>query len=160
MSSAHSYLLLFKWCCIGHQLDETLRTAGKSHLFTRLSYPGAGHLIEPPYAPNARASLWRTKPKKREPQTCSAESYAILVVIPRNVMFIPLTCVISRAVITMWGGHPAAHAAAQEDSWKKILEFMEFNLRQWLKVSRLIGTGRNQHAERRNKKSVVCKWPW
>ena len=50
----------------GHQIEETLRAAGKSHLFTRLSYPGAGHLIEPPYSPNSRSSLWSVKPKKRE----------------------------------------------------------------------------------------------
>ncbi|XP_070708638.1 bile acid-CoA:amino acid N-acyltransferase-like [Pempheris klunzingeri] len=77
-------------------IEETLSAAGKSQLFTRLSYPGAGHLIEPPYTPNARTSLWSIKPTKR---------------------------------ITLWGGHPAPHAAAQEDSWKKILDFMEKNLR-------------------------------
>uniref|UniRef100_A0A3P9HRG1 Uncharacterized protein n=1 Tax=Oryzias latipes TaxID=8090 RepID=A0A3P9HRG1_ORYLA len=77
---------------------ETLRAAGKSHLFTRLSYPGAGHLIEPPYSPMSRASFWAVKPKKRE-------------------------------MMTLWGGHPAPHAAAQEDAWKKMLEFMELNLR-------------------------------
>uniref|UniRef100_A0A3P9J8Q1 Uncharacterized protein n=1 Tax=Oryzias latipes TaxID=8090 RepID=A0A3P9J8Q1_ORYLA len=75
---------------------ETLRAAGKSHLFTRLSYPGAGHLIEPPYSPMSRASFWAVKPKK---------------------------------LMTLWGGHPAPHAAAQEDAWKKMLEFMELNLR-------------------------------
>uniref|UniRef100_H3BYM3 BAAT/Acyl-CoA thioester hydrolase C-terminal domain-containing protein n=1 Tax=Tetraodon nigroviridis TaxID=99883 RepID=H3BYM3_TETNG len=77
-------------------IEEALTAAGKSHLFTRLSYPGAGHLIEPPYTPNSRASLWSTKPKK---------------------------------LITRWGGHPGPHAAAQEDSWAKILDFMELNLR-------------------------------
>lgn len=77
-------------------IEETLRAAGKSHLYTCLSYPGAGHLIEPPYTPNSRESLWRVKPTK---------------------------------LITRWGGHPAPHAAAQEDSWKKILDFMESNLR-------------------------------
>uniref|UniRef100_A0A3B4WW16 Bile acid-CoA:amino acid N-acyltransferase-like n=1 Tax=Seriola lalandi dorsalis TaxID=1841481 RepID=A0A3B4WW16_SERLL len=75
---------------------ETLRAADKSQLFTRLSYPGAGHLIEPPYSPNSRISLWSVKPKK---------------------------------LITLWGGHLAPHAAAQEDAWKKILDFMENNLR-------------------------------
>uniref|UniRef100_A0A8C7XSY5 Acyl-coenzyme A thioesterase 4-like n=1 Tax=Oryzias sinensis TaxID=183150 RepID=A0A8C7XSY5_9TELE len=74
---------------------ETLRAAGKSHLFTRLSYPGAGHLIEPPYSPMSRAT------------------------------FIFFSC----SVMTVWGGHPAPHAAAQEDAWKKMLEFMELNLR-------------------------------
>ncbi|XP_063331059.1 peroxisomal succinyl-coenzyme A thioesterase-like [Pelmatolapia mariae] len=77
-------------------IEEALRSAGKSQLFTRLSYPGAGHLIEPPYAPYARASLWRAKPEK---------------------------------LVTLWGGHPTPHAAAQEDAWKRILEFMETHLR-------------------------------
>ncbi|KAM9758966.1 acyl-coenzyme A amino acid N-acyltransferase 1-like isoform 2-T2 [Menidia menidia] len=77
-------------------IEETLRAAGKSQLFTRLSYPGAGHLIEPPYSPNSRSSMWSIKPKK---------------------------------LVTLWGGYPAPHAAAQEDSWKKILDFMESNLR-------------------------------
>ncbi|XP_042356582.1 peroxisomal succinyl-coenzyme A thioesterase-like isoform X2 [Plectropomus leopardus] len=77
-------------------IEETLKAAGKSQLFTRLSYPGAGHLIEPPYAPNSRAALWCIKPRK---------------------------------MFTLWGGHPAPHAAAQEDSWKRVLDFMENNLR-------------------------------
>ncbi|XP_062254868.1 bile acid-CoA:amino acid N-acyltransferase-like [Platichthys flesus] len=77
-------------------IEETLKAADKSHLFTRLSYPGAGHLIEPPYSPNSRISLWRVKPEK---------------------------------VFTLWGGHLAPHAAAQEDSWKKMLDFMENHLR-------------------------------
>ncbi|XP_070758797.1 bile acid-CoA:amino acid N-acyltransferase-like [Enoplosus armatus] len=77
-------------------IEETLQAAGKAQLFTRLSYPGAGHLIEPPYTPNSRASLWSVKPQKR---------------------------------ITLWGGHLAPHAAAQEDAWKKVLDFMESNLR-------------------------------
>ncbi|XP_054472586.1 bile acid-CoA:amino acid N-acyltransferase-like [Anoplopoma fimbria] len=77
-------------------IEETLRSASKSHLFTRLSYPGAGHLIEPPYTPNSRVSLWSFKPKR---------------------------------LFTLWGGHPAPHAAAQEDAWKKILDFLESHLR-------------------------------
>ncbi|XP_029287376.1 acyl-coenzyme A thioesterase 4-like isoform X2 [Cottoperca gobio] len=77
-------------------IEETLMAAGKSQLFTRLSYPGAGHLIEPPYMPNSRSSLWSVKPKK---------------------------------LVTLWGGHLAPHAAAQEDAWKKILDFLEINLR-------------------------------
>ena len=32
-------------------------------------------------------------------------------------------------VLTVWGGQPASHAAAQEDSWRKILEFMDCHLR-------------------------------
>lgn len=48
------------------QIEESLRAAGKTHLFTRLSYPGAGHLIEPPYSPHRRSSMWSIKPRKRE----------------------------------------------------------------------------------------------
>uniref|UniRef100_A0A3Q4H150 Acyl-CoA thioesterase 19 n=1 Tax=Neolamprologus brichardi TaxID=32507 RepID=A0A3Q4H150_NEOBR len=70
-------------------IEEALRSAGKSQLFTRLSYPGAGHLIEIPYI--------------------MVNKFAVL--------------------FTLWGGHPAPHAAAQEDSWKRILEFMETHLR-------------------------------
>ncbi|XP_034726403.1 bile acid-CoA:amino acid N-acyltransferase-like [Etheostoma cragini] len=77
-------------------IKETLMAAGKSQLFTCLSYPGAGHLIEPPYTPNSRAFLWSVKPQK---------------------------------LVTLWGGHPAPHAAAQEDAWNKILDFMQRNLR-------------------------------
>lgn len=36
---------------------------------------------------------------------------------------------ISPAVVTLWGGHLAPHAAAQEDSWRKMLDFMEHHLR-------------------------------
>ena len=47
-----------------NQIEEVLRAVGKAQLFTCLSYPGAGHLIEPPYSPNTSVSLWRAKPKK------------------------------------------------------------------------------------------------
>uniref|UniRef100_A0A3B3ZQR2 Uncharacterized protein n=1 Tax=Periophthalmus magnuspinnatus TaxID=409849 RepID=A0A3B3ZQR2_9GOBI len=43
---------------------QTLNACGKGHLFTRLSYPGAGHLIEPAYSPHTRLSLWTVKPEK------------------------------------------------------------------------------------------------
>uniref|UniRef100_A0A3Q3KDY8 Acyl-coenzyme A thioesterase 4-like n=1 Tax=Monopterus albus TaxID=43700 RepID=A0A3Q3KDY8_MONAL len=82
------------------QIEETLKAAGKSELFTRLSYPGAGHLIEPPYAPNARLSLW----------------LLYLLSLHFNLF-------------TLWGGQPTPHAAAQEDAWEKMLDFMESNLR-------------------------------
>ncbi|XP_030632320.1 bile acid-CoA:amino acid N-acyltransferase isoform X2 [Chanos chanos] len=79
------------------EIEKRLRAVGKSHLFNCVSYPGAGHLIEPPYTPNARASLWTTRPTK---------------------------------LITLWGGNLAQHAVAQEDSWKRILGFLDLYLRQ------------------------------
>nr|XP_061814278.1 peroxisomal succinyl-coenzyme A thioesterase-like [Nerophis lumbriciformis] len=77
-------------------IEDVLKAAGKSHLYTRLSYPGAGHLIEVPYTPHARLSVWRIKPEK---------------------------------ILSLWGGETAPHAAAQEDSWKKMLHFLDTNLR-------------------------------
>ncbi|XP_077386605.1 peroxisomal succinyl-coenzyme A thioesterase-like [Festucalex cinctus] len=77
-------------------IEDGLKRDGKSHLFTFLSYPGAGHLIETPYTPHTRTSLWKSKPEK---------------------------------MLILWGGHPTPHAAAQEDSWRKILKFLDKHLR-------------------------------
>ncbi|XP_069394195.1 bile acid-CoA:amino acid N-acyltransferase-like [Paralichthys olivaceus] len=77
-------------------IEETLRATDKSHLFTHLLYPGAGHFVELPYSPNSRTSLMRVN---------------------------------SEILVAVWGGQPALHAAAQEHSWKKILDFLENNLR-------------------------------
>ncbi|XP_072308876.1 acyl-coenzyme A thioesterase 1-like [Eucyclogobius newberryi] len=77
-------------------LEQTLEACGKGHLFTRLSYPGAGHLIEPPFSPHNRMSLWSVKPKK---------------------------------LFVLWGGHLVPHAAAQEDAWTKMQQFMDTHLR-------------------------------
>uniref|UniRef100_A0A3Q3KCR1 Uncharacterized protein n=1 Tax=Monopterus albus TaxID=43700 RepID=A0A3Q3KCR1_MONAL len=103
--SIHNSLLIFPLSfflsfLFSSQIEETLKAAGKSELFTRLSYPGAGHLIEPPYAPNARLSLW----------------LLYLLSLHFNLF-------------TLWGGQPTPHAAAQEDAWEKMLDFMESNLR-------------------------------
>uniref|UniRef100_A0A8C2ZME6 Acyl-CoA thioesterase 14 n=1 Tax=Cyclopterus lumpus TaxID=8103 RepID=A0A8C2ZME6_CYCLU len=53
-------------------MAHMMRAAGKEHLLTRIEYPDAGHLIEPPYSPHSRATkfikdvilLWggQTKP--------------------------------------------------------------------------------------------------
>ncbi|XP_042266761.1 peroxisomal succinyl-coenzyme A thioesterase-like [Thunnus maccoyii] len=41
-------------------IKEMMEQAGNSHLLTILSYPNAGHLIEPPYTLHFRASSFRT----------------------------------------------------------------------------------------------------
>ncbi|XP_045892688.1 peroxisomal succinyl-coenzyme A thioesterase-like [Micropterus dolomieu] len=41
-------------------IREMMERAGNSHLLTVLSYPNAGHLIEPPYTPHVRASTFKT----------------------------------------------------------------------------------------------------
>lgn len=111
---------------LDHQIEERLRLAGKSHLFTRLSYPGAGHLIEPPYSPSARASMWSVKPKKCE---LPLQFYITPFMSFTFYCHYYMRSDVSAAVITMWGGHPAPHAAAQEDAWKKMLDYLEKNLR-------------------------------
>lgn len=37
-------------------MKQMMEEVGKSHQLTILSYPGAGHLIEPPYTPHCQAS--------------------------------------------------------------------------------------------------------
>ncbi|KAJ8358535.1 hypothetical protein SKAU_G00150600 [Synaphobranchus kaupii] len=104
LQNLHCPLLLFtseddQSCAVMEnavEIQERLQDADKSHLLTWVSYPGAGHLIEPPYSPHARTSLWTMKPTK---------------------------------LMVCWGGHTAPHAAAQEDAWKKVLEFLECHLR-------------------------------
>lgn len=71
---------------------EQLRSHRRSN-GRMLSYPGAGHLIEPPYSPFCFAS-WN-------PELGSA---------------------------VLWGGDPAAHAAAQEHSWREIRKFFRQHL--------------------------------
>ncbi|XP_076589754.1 peroxisomal succinyl-coenzyme A thioesterase-like isoform X2 [Chaetodon auriga] len=41
-------------------IKDMMERAGNSHLLTILSYPNAGHLIEPPYTPHVRASAFRS----------------------------------------------------------------------------------------------------
>ncbi|CAK6974679.1 peroxisomal succinyl-coenzyme A thioesterase-like [Scomber scombrus] len=41
-------------------MKEMMERAGNSHLLTILSYPNAGHLIEPPYTPHFRATVFKT----------------------------------------------------------------------------------------------------
>ncbi|XP_076863383.1 acyl-CoA thioesterase 19 [Brachyhypopomus gauderio] len=79
-------------------IREMMERAENSHLLTVLSYPGAGHLIEPPYSPHTRASnyLLREEHKKK--------------------------------VVVLWGGQTEPHCQAQEDSWHKTLAFLEHHL--------------------------------
>ncbi|XP_068162713.1 peroxisomal succinyl-coenzyme A thioesterase-like isoform X2 [Antennarius striatus] len=39
---------------------QTLNATGKDHLLTTVQYPGAGHLIEPPFSPHNRATTFLT----------------------------------------------------------------------------------------------------
>ncbi|XP_051916126.1 acyl-coenzyme A thioesterase 1-like isoform X1 [Hippocampus zosterae] len=41
-------------------MKEMMERAGNAHLLTVLSYPNAGHLLEPPYSPHTRASSFRS----------------------------------------------------------------------------------------------------
>ncbi|KAM9467981.1 bile acid-CoA:amino acid N-acyltransferase-like isoform 2-T2 [Clarias gariepinus] len=77
-------------------MERMTEKAGNRHLFNILIYPGAGHLIEPPYSPHHRASNYMLSEEKK--------------------------------VIMLWGGQTRPHAYAQEDSWEKILDFLQQHL--------------------------------
>ncbi|KAL4237849.1 hypothetical protein ACF0H5_002561 [Mactra antiquata] len=70
-------------------------------------YPGAGHLIEPPHTPHVRNIV----PGKKRLEK--------IFFIPEKYHDTPM----------MSGGWTATHAHAQEDSWKKILKFLEDNVK-------------------------------
>ncbi|KAG7454702.1 hypothetical protein MATL_G00262580 [Megalops atlanticus] len=80
-------------------IAKMMMEAGNSHLLTTVSYPGAGHLIEPPYTPHFRSSNFLVIQTKEK-------------------------------VVLLWGGYPKPHADAQEDSWRRILEFLRQHLNQ------------------------------
>ncbi|KAL3044459.1 hypothetical protein OYC64_012868 [Pagothenia borchgrevinki] len=79
-------------------MKEMMERMGNSHLLTVLSYKNAGHLIEPPFMPFARASTFKTVTNP-----------------PTKVM-------------ALWGGELVAHSRAQEDAWRKMLVFLRENL--------------------------------
>ncbi|KAI1882144.1 hypothetical protein AGOR_G00247650 [Albula goreensis] len=45
-------------------IEKVMKDAGNSHLLTTLSYPMAGHLFEPPFAPLCRTSIFIGKDKE------------------------------------------------------------------------------------------------
>ena len=79
---------------------------------TLITYPGAGHLLEPPHAPLARFSrrtaersgLFQTSVATAEPQL------AAWLTDPEGLID--------------WGGRPAAHAAAQRQHWQDVQSFL------------------------------------
>ncbi|KAK2842791.1 hypothetical protein Q5P01_012991 [Channa striata] len=47
-------------------IKQMMEQAGNNHLLTILSYPNTGHLIEPPYTPHTRASLFTSFPTREK----------------------------------------------------------------------------------------------
>uniref|UniRef100_A0A3B3IAB2 Acyl-CoA thioesterase 16 n=1 Tax=Oryzias latipes TaxID=8090 RepID=A0A3B3IAB2_ORYLA len=82
---------------VASDIIKMMREAGKESLVTRLDYPDAGHLIEPPFSPHFRAANFMLHGTKKK-------------------------------VMVLWGGKTKPHADAQEDSWKKILSFLQLHL--------------------------------
>ena len=80
------------------QIYERMKKNDKGHLCSILRYPGAGHLIEPPYTAHCRSSL-----------------DALSLKLCGNPYMV-------------WGGEMEAHAQAQEDAWQKSLEFLRKNV--------------------------------
>lgn len=82
------------------QVYERMKKNDKGHLCSILRYPGAGHLIEPPYTPLCYSSF--------DPWSRGSCGNPYLV----------------------WGGEMEAHAQAQEDAWPKVLDFLRKNVSQ------------------------------
>ncbi|CAG5926774.1 unnamed protein product, partial [Menidia menidia] len=78
-------------------IEKMMQAAGNEHLLTRLDYPDAGHLIEPPFTPHFRATNFILQTTKEK-------------------------------VVLLWGGQTKPHADAQEDSWRKMLSFLQQHL--------------------------------
>lgn len=94
------------------QALEQLKSHGRSN-GRMLVYPGAGHLLEPPYAPLCYAS----------------RIYSVSASASRNHPLAGIrTYSISQPLL--WGGDPAAHAAAQEHAWGEIQKFFRQHLTQ------------------------------
>uniref|UniRef100_A0A3P9CHU4 Acyl-coenzyme A thioesterase 4 n=1 Tax=Maylandia zebra TaxID=106582 RepID=A0A3P9CHU4_9CICH len=53
------------------EVARLLREGGKEHLLSRLAYPGAGHLIEPPFSPHFRATKFIILNSKKKGQFLS-----------------------------------------------------------------------------------------
>ncbi|XP_036289064.1 acyl-coenzyme A amino acid N-acyltransferase 2-like [Pipistrellus kuhlii] len=92
------------------QALEQLKSHGRSN-GRMLVYPGAGHILEPPYAPLCYASRFYSV-------SASASNNHPLSNFPNYSISQPL----------LWGGEPAAHAAAQEHSWGEIQKFFRQHL--------------------------------
>lgn len=52
-------------------MAQMMRAAGNEHLLTRVEYPGAGHLIEPPYMPHFRVTNFRKMDTNEISELCS-----------------------------------------------------------------------------------------
>lgn len=102
-----------------------MTAAGKKHLLTVLNYPGAGHLIEPPFSPHCRVARLNKKST-----SCS--------VMPRKSSAFPSVntwrthggvCVCVFVLVTLvHGGKTKPHSDAQEDAWLKILAYLRHHL--------------------------------
>lgn len=53
-------------------MSQRMTAAGKKHLLTVLNYPGAGHLIEPPFSPHCRVARLNKKST-----SCSCQEKAL-----------------------------------------------------------------------------------
>lgn len=105
-------------------MKEMMVRAGNSHLLTVLSYPNAGHLIEPPYSPLTRASAFRAVNTREKGALTSRRGDGEVKTLKFRWFQLPVVF----AVIGLWGGETVAHSWAQEDAWRKVLVFLREHL--------------------------------
>lgn len=77
-------------CMFYTQMEMMMEKAGNRHLLTVLTYPDAGHLIEPPYSPHFRATNFMLQEMKEK-------SMLPLCIFHINITYLELfNCVICR----------------------------------------------------------------
>ena len=79
-------------------IRDRLRKQGKENQYSVLRYPGAGHLIEPPYTPHFYATY------AKRAGAVSGDHHIV------------------------WGGETKCHARAQEGAWPEIIGFLRNNI--------------------------------
>lgn len=108
-----------------------MERAGNSHLLSVLSYPNAGHLIEPPYLALTRASAFRPVNLQEKGALTSGRGDGEVKTLKFRWFQLPVVF----AVVGLWGGETVAHSLSQEDAWEKVLVFLRGHLYTDLKPS-------------------------
>ncbi|KAG0726429.1 Acyl-coenzyme A thioesterase 5 [Chionoecetes opilio] len=89
-----------------HLTQERMESKGRGAWVEAVEYPGAGHIIEPPYGPHIRHSYHRHLPVTSEDGSDKVEGVPLL-----------------------WGGNAEDTCRAQEDLWPRMTAFFTRHVR-------------------------------
>lgn len=72
------------------QITQKMHDVGKAHQLTRIDYPDAGHLIEPPFSPHFRATNFMVKDKYKggfTSERCATDIFDRKIIYPSVFLF-------------------------------------------------------------------------